>query len=182
MTVTGPVTTTLSMITDYLGQVRLPLDLPAGTTRSVCRSLATRPTCRRQRSGTAAVVDFAFLLAGRQPADVNVVKAGNTVPIKFSLGGNHGLGILDGNPIAAQYDCDSGLPTDEVEQTSTANSGLTFTNGVYQYNWKTPKNARGCFRFELAPRRRHRPRRRSSSSADPVGPIRRILRSASVLR
>ena len=31
VTVTGPVTKTLSLITDYLGQVRLPLDLQAGT-------------------------------------------------------------------------------------------------------------------------------------------------------
>ena len=48
-----------------------------------------------------------------------------------------------------KYNCETGVPTDEVEQTSTANSGLTFTNGVYQYNWKTAKNATGCFRFEL---------------------------------
>ncbi len=72
------------------------------------------------------------------------------MPIKFSLGGNHGLGVLDGTPRTIPYDCESGAPQDPVETTNTANSGLTFTNGVYQYNWKTAKNARGCFRFELA--------------------------------
>ena len=40
------------------------------------------------------------------------------------------------------------MPQDEIEQT-TSSSGLTFSGGLYQYNWKTPKSARGCFRFEL---------------------------------
>ena len=49
-----------------------------------------------------------------------------------------------------KYDCESGVVQDEVEVTTTSNSGLTFSGGLYQYNWKTPKAARGCFRFELA--------------------------------
>ena len=38
---------------------------------------------------------------------------------------------------------------DEVEQTTTANDGLAFNGGIYQYNWKTSKSTTGCFRFEL---------------------------------
>ena len=77
------------------------------------------------------------------------MKAASTVPITFILGGNHGLGILDGTPHAVKYDCASGVPQDEVELTVTSNSGLIFTGGLYQYSWKTPKGTVGCFEFRL---------------------------------
>ena len=150
VTVSGPVSKTLSLVTDYLGRVRLPLDLPAGS-YAITVSFAGDETYQSaSRSGTTSFVDLTFLSPVDNPPTVNVVKAGNTVPIKFSLGGNFGLGILDGTPIAVPYDCESGVPTDPVEETSTANSGLVFVNGVYQYNWKSPKSARGCFTFQLA--------------------------------
>ena len=65
------------------------------------------------------------------------------------LCGTFGLGILAGAPQIARYNCDTGVPQDDVEGTTTANSGLSFANGVYQYNWKTARNQTGCFRFEL---------------------------------
>jgi hypothetical protein len=70
-------------------------------------------------------------------------------PIKFTIGGNFGLAILGGRPRTVKYNCDTGAPSDEVEQTSTANSSLVFINGVYQYNWETAMNQTSCFRFEL---------------------------------
>ena len=149
VTVTGPVTKTLSLITDYLGQVRLPLDLQAGTYTIGVSFAGDETYLATSKTGTTAVVKFAFLSPVDNAPTVNTVKAGSTVPIKFSLGGNHGLGILVGTPVAAPYNCESGVPTDEVETTSTSNNGLTFTGGIYQYNWKTAKNATGCFRFEL---------------------------------
>jgi hypothetical protein len=62
------------------------------------------------------------------------------------------VGVLDGTPRTVAYDCESGALQDPVETTTTANSGLTFSTstGLYQYNWKTAKSARGCFRFKLA--------------------------------
>ena len=149
VTVTGPVTKTLSLITDYLGQVRLPLDLQAGTYTIGVSFAGDETYLPTSKTGTSAVVRFAFLSPVDNVPTVNTVKAGSTVPIKFSLGGNQGLGVLVGTPLAVKYNCDSGVPTDEIETVSTANSGLTFTSGVYQYNWKTAKNATGCFRFEL---------------------------------
>jgi hypothetical protein len=149
VTVTGPVTKTLSLITDYLGQVRLPLELPAGSYTIGVSFAGDETYLGTSKSGTTTVVHFAFLSPVDNSPVVNTVKAGSTVPIKFSLGGNFGLGVLTGTPKAIAYSCESGVPTDEVETVSTANSGLTFTSGVYQYNWKTAKNATGCFRFEL---------------------------------
>ena len=68
-----------------------------------------------------------------------------------------------------KYSCESGVPTDEIEQTSTANSGLTYnaSTGLYTYNWKTQKNVTGCFRLELR-LDDGSVQSRTSSSADPA--------------
>jgi hypothetical protein len=79
-----------------------------------------------------------------QPVDnfptINLVKAGASVPVKFSLGGNKGLSIFaTGYPKSEQIACDS---TAEVDGTATAGSnGLSFdpTTNVYTYVWKTEK-------------------------------------------
>ncbi len=83
----------------------------------------------------------------------NVSKAGGTIPIKFKLGGDRGLAIFEANyPKAVKIGCDSGTPTDAIEETNSSNSGLTYdpVTTQYQYNWKTPKNYAGsCYRFDL---------------------------------
>jgi hypothetical protein len=151
VTVTGPVTKTLSLITDYLGQIRMPLDLPAGTYTIGASFGGDETYLPSSVSGSTSFVSFGLRAPIDAPPTVNTVKAGSTVPVNFSLGGNFGLGILSGTPVAVKYSCESGVPTDEIEQTSTANSGLTYnaSTGLYTYNWKTAKNASGCFRFEL---------------------------------
>ena len=78
---------------------------------------------------------------------VNTARAGNTVPVKFDLGGDQGLAILAaGSPSVRRVSCDSGAPTDEVEQTVTAGaSTLSFDagSGKYQYVWKTDQSWAG---------------------------------------
>ena len=50
---------------------------------------------------------------------VNVAKAGSGIPVKFSLGGNHGLGVLAaGFPASERIQCLSATPLDELEETS----------------------------------------------------------------
>ncbi|HSB85976.1 MAG TPA: PxKF domain-containing protein, partial [Ilumatobacteraceae bacterium] len=71
---------------------------------------------------------------------VNVVEAGSTVPLKFSLGGDHGLAIFaEGYPASASRSC-SGGQTGPLEPTALP-GGATLTynsgSGRYQYNWKT---------------------------------------------
>ncbi len=71
---------------------------------------------------------------------VNRVNAGRSIPIKFSLGGNRGLNILAaGYPASQQINISSGTPIDDIEQTTTANQGLTYdaASGQYTYVWKT---------------------------------------------
>ncbi len=88
------------------------------------------------------------------PPVLNQVNRGQTIPIKFSLGGNHGLGILaTGSPTATQINCADGAPINTATLTDTAGgSGLQYdsTTGTYTYVWKTSKAWAGsCQQFTL---------------------------------
>ena len=80
---------------------------------------------------------------------VNVVKAGSVVPLKFSLGGNFGLGIFAaGYPASAWRSC-TGAPTDALEETVQPGAAtLTYdpASGRYHYNWQTQKGWAGTCR------------------------------------
>jgi hypothetical protein len=85
---------------------------------------------------------------------LNTAKAGRAIPVKFSLGGDEGLGILkDGYPRATRIVCEGSTETVEIEDTTTAGaSALTYDADAdeYTYVWKTSKSwANGCYRFEL---------------------------------
>ncbi len=91
-----------------------------------------------------------------QPVDnsptLNLVKAGQGIPIKFSLSGYFGLGILFGYPNSQQIACDSSDPVDTIEETTTANTGLTYdvTSDQYIYVLKTQKSWAGtCRQLDL---------------------------------
>lgn len=75
---------------------------------------------------------------------VNVAKAGQAIPVKFSLNGYHGLNIFEvGSPKVVRYNCESGALTDVVEQTVTAGqSSLSYDAATdqYVYTWKTQKS------------------------------------------
>jgi probable HAF family extracellular repeat protein len=81
---------------------------------------------------------------------VNRVKAGQGVPVKFSLGGDQGLNIFAvGFPSSQQIACDGSAPIDEVETTVTAGgSSLSYdaTTDVYSYIWKTESSWAGTCR------------------------------------
>ena len=74
---------------------------------------------------------------------LNSAKAGSAIPVKFGLGGNHGLGIFAaGYPTSQQVTCDTSAPLDIVEETvSASSSGLSYDANAdqYRYVWKTDK-------------------------------------------
>ena len=85
---------------------------------------------------------------------LNQARAGSTIPVKFSLGGNRGLAILKGGyPKAVQITCPGGASVDVIEEVLTAStSSLAFdpVTNRYQYNWKSAKTMAGkCFQFQL---------------------------------
>jgi len=89
-----------------------------------------------------------------QPVDnapvFNSAKAGNSIPVKFSLAGNQGLDIfLAGYPLSQQVACESNASLDNIEQTVTAgSSSLAYdaTTDQYTYVWKTEKAWAGTCR------------------------------------
>jgi hypothetical protein len=121
---------------------------PLGATTVNCS--ATDAAGNTGTSSFTVTVSFAFNGFFR-PIDnlpvVNVVKAGQSIPVKFSLGGNMGLAIFAaGYPKSNVLTCSSGAPTDVIEETVTAGgSSLSYDplTGQYNYVWKTEKSWAG---------------------------------------
>lgn len=78
----------------------------------------------------------------------NKVKAGAAVPVKFSLDGFQGLAIFAaGSPSSTSVACDTGAPTDSIEETvSVSGSALTYDAVTDRYTWrfKTTKGWNTC--------------------------------------
>lgn len=84
----------------------------------------------------------------------NKVKAGSTVPVKFSLGGDQGMGIIASSyPTSTIVNCTGTAPTDAVEETTPNPSGLKYDAAAsqYIYSWKTSSTgwAGTCREFQL---------------------------------
>ncbi|MCA9945783.1 MAG: PxKF domain-containing protein, partial [Anaerolineales bacterium] len=82
---------------------------------------------------------------------VNTVKAGSSVPIKFSLSGDQGLSIFAiSYPRSQAVTCDSSASLNDVETAlNPGSSGLTYDLLTDQYNfvWKTNKAWAGTCRL-----------------------------------
>jgi len=84
------------------------------------------------------------------PPICNVVKAGQAVPIKFSLHGNQGMNIFAAGSPSSQPGTCSGLASDPLEETATAGqSTLNYDAQAdqYVYVWKTEKSWSGTARL-----------------------------------
>jgi YVTN family beta-propeller protein len=99
---------------------------------------------------SVGVYAFAGFFAPIDNDALNMLKAGQGAPLRFSLGGDQGVAILaTGSPSSRPVQCDSTLPSDPVEQTVTAGaSGLSYdaATDVYTYTWKTDKAWAGTCR------------------------------------
>jgi hypothetical protein len=76
------------------------------------------------------------------PPATNVVQAGRSIPVKFSLGGDQGLDIFAaGYPRSETLPADPDAPLDPIETDSAGASGLSYdaTSDQYTYVWKTEK-------------------------------------------
>jgi predicted extracellular nuclease len=81
------------------------------------------------------------------PPAINLAKAGSSVPIKFRLGGNFGLGVFFGSPkVFACADWPLGPSVPATGDPLTYDS----SSGVYTFAWKTSKSwATSCRRLEV---------------------------------
>jgi hypothetical protein len=105
-------------------------------------------------SWTLAYPFTGFFSPVDNPPTINVVEAGQAIPIQFSLGSNLGLNIIAaGYPTAQQVSCATGVPVNTGTETDTSgNSGLQYDAGTdtYTYVWKTSKASAGtCQVFTL---------------------------------
>lgn len=103
---------------------------------------------------TSFTVHVRYVFSGFfRPVDnlpmTNIVKAGQAIPVKFSLGGNQGLAIFEsGYPKSVAMNCQFSS-SDAIEETVTAGgSTLQYdaTTGQYIYVWKTEKAWAGTCR------------------------------------
>jgi len=106
---------------------------------------------------------FTFAFTGfyapvENPEVRNQVKAGSSVPVKFSLGGDQGLDIfrVDGSgrpyPQFTSEPCETGGVVVPIDETTVSPAGLTYdaATGRYTYVWKTDKAWAGrCGVFQL---------------------------------
>ena len=80
---------------------------------------------------------------------INNAKAGSTLPLKFSLGGDMGLDVIaEGFPVSQQIDGTTFAPIGGTTQTTAVGHGLTYDPiaNQYIYNWKTDKSWAGTYR------------------------------------
>jgi hypothetical protein len=114
-----------------------------------CPATDQRGVSRPQGAGCdiGAYESVAYNFSGFfQPVDnlptLNVVQAGVGVPVRFSLGGDHGLDIFAaGYPVSVKTAC-GGAPQDAIEETVFVDSsGLSYdaASDSYTYVWKTSK-------------------------------------------
>jgi predicted extracellular nuclease len=93
---------------------------------------------------TFGITFSGFFMPIENPPALNLVKAGSSVPVQFSLGGDMGLNIFaTGYPTSTQIACDTSESQDDIQNTLTAGaSGLSYDpfTGVYTYAWKTLKS------------------------------------------
>jgi uncharacterized repeat protein (TIGR01451 family) len=83
------------------------------------------------------------------PPTFNNVNAGRAIPLKFSLSGNKGLGIMAaGYPASQQIACNTSAPISELEGTeTTGGSTLSYSPDQYHYNWKSDGSWAGTCRI-----------------------------------
>ncbi|WP_406419538.1 PxKF domain-containing protein [Streptomyces sp. NBC_01614] len=85
-----------------------------------------------------------FFLSPIDPDAVNLLKAGQAVPVKFTLDGNQGMNVIAaGYPRYTRTACTSEETVDLTDETTTSQAGLTYDNGTYSYAWKTKKDWAG---------------------------------------
>ncbi len=99
----------------------------------------------------APTYDFAgFFSPVDNPPVFNSAKAGSAVPVKFSLGGDQGLGIFaTGYPRSQGIGCDTSARSDTIEETVTAGSSSLSYDPIadqYVYVWKSAKAWAGTCR------------------------------------
>ncbi len=94
-----------------------------------------------------------FLAPVDNKPTINLMTAGESVPVRFSLNGDRGTMILArGYPKSVKTSCSNTAPVSAIEETTTEPAGLVFNpeNDEYTYVWLTnPSWAGTCRKFSM---------------------------------
>lgn len=97
------------------------------------------------------IYDFGGFYPPVKPAPaLNNARAGQTIPLKFSLAGDHGLAVIAvGYPASQEINCRTHQQVGELEPAERpGKSGLSYAAGIdwYHYGWQTQKAWSGTCR------------------------------------
>ena len=98
---------------------------------------------------TAAWPWQGFFAPVSNPPAVNMIEAGSTVPVKFSLGGDRGMAIFAaGYPATYSHPCSGSGPNGALQPIDPSSLKLTYDRGSkrYQFQWRTTKAMAGTCR------------------------------------
>lgn len=141
------------LVTEQLNDITV---LPDGRIRVVWCSDEDGFDSRNVKGATFSLPTVLHNFSGfLQPVEnlpiLNVINAGQAVPVRFSLSGYKGLNIFAaGYPISSQIDCDATEPGAVIEETVVAGgSSLSYDAAadLYTYVWKTSKAWKGTCRI-----------------------------------
>ncbi len=131
------------------------LSLSGGTVGSVTATCSGAKDNAGNTGQASATFNVAYDWTGFfQPVDnlptLNLAKAGQAIPVKFSLGGDQGLNIFAaGYPKAEQIACSATVHVDGVETFLKAGSSSLFhdpSSDQYTFVWKTERSWAGTCR------------------------------------
>ncbi|RIK43124.1 MAG: hypothetical protein DCC58_10080, partial [Chloroflexi bacterium] len=132
--------------------------LPSGSTLDTgtagTRTVTVTATDRVGKTTTQTItyqIGYQFQLQmsnTRLAPSMNSAIGGNTIVLKFSLGGNQGLNIfLAGYPKMQQINCSTRAPQGTAVALPVTGAGLQYlSNGVYQLSWVTQTSWNGTCR------------------------------------
>jgi hypothetical protein len=152
MAVTYPAATTSDNCAGAVSVVYSPASgsvFPVGTSTVTATATDAHGNTKAVQFTVTVLYNFTgFFSPVSNPPTLNSVNAGRAIPVKFSLSGNKGLGIMAaGYPASQQVACDNSAPLSELEGTETSGgSTLTYSPDQYHYNWKTEKGWEGTCR------------------------------------
>lgn len=101
------------------------------------------------RTVTVYVYTFTGFFSPINNSAINQANAGRSIPVKFSLSGYQGMGIMAaGSPFSQQVTCGSTNVTDLQETGTAGSSSLSYdaSSDQYHYVWKTESSWAGTCR------------------------------------
>ena len=95
---------------------------------------------------------FVAPVSNSSDSELNLVHAGDLIQLKFGLGGDQGLSVLDGSPSSTPVPCPAWPPHSVPAAPAGSSSGLSYNppNNQYRYGWETSTTWAGaCRTFSL---------------------------------